>query len=294
MGNPVIAKKENPAQNMTKTATITLLFATTIFIAPGQQKEPTNAAEAAAQKAREAVQLEVKYQTWVKTLRPAQQTWEKVLQAELGNFYLPIHKREKVAGKSNAWDFVKDDPALPRILLIGDSVSRAYTQTVRKKLTGKANVHRAPANCGPTATGLKKIEIWLGDAKWDIIHFNFGIHDRATPIDDYTDRLEQLIARFKRTGAALIWASTTPIPDLPEKKFSAASIVERNAAAAEVMEKHEIAINDLFSAITPQLAVLQNPNDVHFTGPGNEFLGQEVARFLASKLKTHDAPGKIP
>ena len=279
---------------MTKIATITLLFATSIFIAPGQQKEPTNATEAAAQKARVAAQLEVKYQAWFKTLTPAQQTWEKVLQAELGNFYLPIHKREKIAGKSNAWDFVKDDPALPRILLIGDSVSRAYTQTVRRELAGKAKVHRAPANCGPTATGLEKIEIWLGDGKWDIIHFNFGIHDRTTPIEDYTDRLEQLINRFKRTGAALIWASTTPIPDLPEKRFSAGSIVERNAAAAEVMDKHHIAIDDLFSAITPQLGELQNPRDVHFTGPGNEFLGQVVSRFLASRLKTHPAPDKIP
>ena len=43
---------------------------------------------------------------------------------------------------------VKDDPQLPRILIIGESISRAYTARVRKRLLGKANVHRAPANCG--------------------------------------------------------------------------------------------------------------------------------------------------
>src|SRR5690606_40932947 len=64
-------------------------------------------------------------------------------------------------GRSNAWDYVEDDPALPRVLLIGDSVSRGYTQAVRKALQGKVNVHRAPANCGPTATGLKKMDVWL-------------------------------------------------------------------------------------------------------------------------------------
>ncbi|MEQ8790628.1 MAG: SGNH/GDSL hydrolase family protein [Pirellulaceae bacterium] len=246
--------------------------------------EPTNAAEAAAQQARQEAELEAKYQVWVKTLSPPRQAWERVLQAELGGFYLPIHKREKVAGRANAWDFVEDDPALPRVLLIGDSVSRAYTQTVRKQLAGKANVHRAPANCGPTATGVKKIDVWLGDGKWDLIHFNFGIHDRATPIGDYTQRLEQLIQRMQQTGATLVWASTTPIPDLPEKKYTADSIVERNAAAAEVMEKHDIAIDDLFAAVTPRLAELQNANDVHFNGPGNEFLGQQVARFLEPRL----------
>ena len=146
------------------------------------QPEPTNVKEAAAIKAREKAELDKKYQAWVAKLSPAQQAWERTLQAELGDFYLPIHKREKVAGKSNAWDFVEDDPSLPRVLLIGDSVSRAYTRTVRKELRGIANVHRAPANCGPTSTGLKKIDVWLGDGKWDVIHFNFGIHDRATPI----------------------------------------------------------------------------------------------------------------
>jgi hypothetical protein len=34
--------------------------------------------------------------------------------------------------------------------------------------------------------------------------------------------------------------------------------------ATEVMLKHGIAINDLYAAISPRLAELQNPNDVHF------------------------------
>ena len=110
--------------------------------------------------------------------------------------------------------------------------------------------HRAPANCGPTASGLKNLEVWLGDGHWDVIHFNFGIHDRNTPIADYTQRLEQLIERMKRTGAKVIWASTTPIPDDPPKKQTAASIVERNKAAAELMTKHGVANDDLFFAIT--------------------------------------------
>jgi len=40
-----------------------------------------------------------------------------------------------------------------------------------------------------TFVPLKNIEVWLGDGKWDVIHFNFGIHDRATPLPDYTQRL---------------------------------------------------------------------------------------------------------
>jgi lysophospholipase L1-like esterase len=253
------------------------------------QAEPTNAEEAARKKKVAEAAVAARYEAIVATLSAEEQAWEKVLQQHLGSFYLPHHQADKVAGRSNAWDFVKDDPALPRVLLIGDSVSRGYTAAVRKALDGKANVHRAPANCGPTASGIKNIDAWLtdhpGGEKWDVIHFNFGIHDRGTPVADYTARLEQLVRRMKQTGAKLVWASTTPIPDNPEQKQTAASIVERNAAAAELMQKQGVAIDDLFGFITPRLAEMQRPKDVHFKDEGYDMLGQKVAESVADALK---------
>jgi lysophospholipase L1-like esterase len=138
---------------------------------------------------------------------------------------------------------------------------------------------------------LKKIDVWLGDGKWDVIHFNFGIHDRATPLADYSTRLEQLVKRMQQTGAKLVCASTTPIPDVADK-YSAESIVQRNAAAADLMHKHGVVIDDLFTAITPRLAELQIPNGVHFFGPGNDFLGEQVAAFLKSMIPIVPKPGK--
>lgn len=176
--------------------------------------EPRNAAEVAAKKQAEETGINEKYQALVATLSPEEQAWERALQEHLGTFYLPIHKREKVTGRSNAWDFVRDDPALPRVLLIGDSVSRGYTQAVRKALAGRANVHRAPANCGPTASGIKNIDAWLasapGGGKWDVIHFNFGIHDRNTPVADYVARLGQLVERSWTGDARLNHPANPP------------------------------------------------------------------------------------
>ena len=268
---------------------LALLSLTLVLVAAEPPKgEPTNAAEAAAQLAAKKVAqekfIDERYQGLVAKLSPAEQAWEAVLQKQLGSFYLPLHKRDKIAGKSNAWVFVKDDPKLPRVLLIGDSVSRGYTQPTRKALAGKANVHRAPANCGPTASGLKNLEVWLGEGKWDVIHFNFGIHDRATPAADYVKRLEAIVAQLQQTGAKLIWTSTTPIPDNPAQKQTAQSIVEKNALAAEVMKKHGIATDDLFAAMTPRLAEFQPPLDVHFTGAGYDFLGAKVGESVLSVL----------
>ncbi len=266
------------------------LFSLFLALAPAlSAAEPTNATEAAAKKAAEDRRIDGLYREKVATLSPARQTWEKILQENLGTgFYLPIHQRDFVKGTSTAWDFVTDDPKLPRVLLIGDSVSRGYTLAVRAALAGQANVHRAPENCGPTANGLKKLDTWLasaGPGKWDVIHFNFGIHDRATPLADYIARLTKILTRLQSTGAKLIWASTTPIPDDPAKKQTASSIVERNTAATALMAQHAVAIDDLFTAITPQLATLQNPRDVHFTVAGYDFLGRQVAASIATQLK---------
>ncbi|HWL08376.1 MAG TPA: SGNH/GDSL hydrolase family protein [Planctomicrobium sp.] len=247
--------------------------------------EPTNAQEAAEKKARENAEVAEKFAVWKETLSPTQQKWETVLEQNLGSFYLPLYQRDKIAGRVTAWDYVEETPGLPRVLLIGDSVSRGYTLSARKSLSGVANVLRAPENCGPTAMGLKKLDIWLGDGKWDVIHFNFGIHDRRTPIADYEARLEELIARMKGTGATLVWATTTPIPsDWKEGPEVSQMMLERDAVAVKVMVKHGIKVNDLYSLILPQLKETQNPQDVHFNGQGYELLGQQVAETIRNVL----------
>ncbi len=247
--------------------------------------EPTNAKEALDKKAAQAKDIDENYATLVAKLPQEEQAWERVLQENLGGFYLPLYKAGRVKGSAQAWDYVKDVPGLPRVLLIGDSVSRGYTLAARKALAGKANVHRAPENCGPTANGLKKIEIWLGEGTWDIIHFNFGIHDRATPAADYQNRLETLITRMKKTGAKLIWASTTPVPpDTKDGPKAAEQIVEKNRIAAEVMTRNGVVIDDLCTFITPHLAKVQNPKDVHFSGEGYDLLGKQVASVIEQAL----------
>ncbi|MEO6789312.1 MAG: SGNH/GDSL hydrolase family protein [Chthoniobacteraceae bacterium] len=195
--------------------------------------------------------------------------------------------------KSNALAPIEDQPGLPRVLLIGDSISIGYTLPVRELLKGRANVHRIPANGGPTKNGTANIEKWLGTGKWDVIHFNWGIHDlkfmpdgkRQVEPEDYEKNLRTLVTRLKATGAKLIWATTTPIPNgdlLPSRRFG--QVAEYNAIAKKVMEENGVAIDDLNAAITPHLAEMQNPKDVHYKPEGYALLAKRVAASIEAAL----------
>ncbi len=191
---------------------------------------------------------------------------------------------------------VEDVPGLPRVLIIGDSISMGYTTPTRTLLKGKANVHRPPTNCGATSVGLAGLTQWLGGKKWDVIHFNFGLHDaklppegnRHSPPEVYEKNLRELVKRLKATGAKLIWASTTPVPNggiiSPTRRFG--SVDDYNRIAKKVMDENGVAIDDLNAAITPRLKELQLPNDVHYNGAGSALLAKHVAASIQAVLSS--------
>jgi acyl-CoA thioesterase-1 len=189
---------------------------------------------------------------------------------------------------------VTDDPKLPRVLIIGDSISIGYTPALRDLLKGKANVHRIPTNGGPTSNGIKNVEAWLGKEKWDVIHFNFGLHDLKVMPDgkhqvereQYEQNLAALVDRFNKTGAKVIWATTTPVPEgtlNPPRRFG--DVAEYNAVAAKVMAEKRVAIDDLSAAVAPNIKTLQKPHDVHYTAEGYKVLAVEVAKSIEAALR---------
>ncbi len=188
---------------------------------------------------------------------------------------------------------IQDVAGLPRVLIIGDSISMGYTLPTRKLLEGKANVHRIPQNGGPTKNGIANIEKWLGTGKWDVIHFNWGIHDlkfmpdgkRQVEAADYEKNLRNLVARMKQTGATLIWASTTPIPEgelNPSRRFGI--VKEYNDIAARVMAENDVITDDLNAHMTPEFDRLHNPKDLHYGKEGYDFLSKKVAEEIARAL----------
>lgn len=218
-------------------------------------------------------------------------------------------KKTAKAKKPNpAMAKVEDVEGLPRVLLIGDSISIGYTVGVRENLKGKANVHRPLANCGPTTSGVAKIDEWLktgGEGKkWEVIHFNWGLHDlkymgpnkenladpkaetshQQVPPAEYEKNLTALVEKLKATGAKLIWRNTTPVPPGAGGRVVGDS-VKYNEVAAKVMKANDIPTHDLYTVSKERMEELMLPANVHFKSEGNEVLARMVSDRILEELK---------
>ena len=193
----------------------------------------------------------------------------------------------------------------PRVLIIGDSISIGYTPFVQEMMKEEAIVIHNPGNAQHTGTGLKKIEEWLGNEEWDLIHFNWGLWDLAyrhpdasaygkrdkingtvtfTP-EQYARNLDSLVTTLKKTGASLLFATTSYVPEGEVGRVQGDD-KRYNTAAKRVMKKHGVQINNLYrlsKKIHPRYRT--KPGDVHYKPEGYEQLGQQVASKIRKALK---------
>ena len=206
----------------------------------------------------------------------------------------------------------QDDPNLGRYLFIGDSISGNYDKALRTALMGKLNIYHPPTNCGPVRKGAENIVQWLGAYEqpglgWDVISFNFGQWDSSNTRARYQEDLEKVISELNKTGAKLIFVTTTPIPggyprpgELgPDNKATGRvqKTMERfiNPWALEVMSRHpEIEICDQHALISNEkfYSTWLKKAGFHKKGENNPYgdlhigglLGEPVGRQLARKV----------
>lgn len=192
----------------------------------------------------------------------------------------------------------------PRILIIGDSISIGYFPFVKQALSTEADVYHNKGNAQFSANGLQKINSWLGDGHWDIIQFNWGLWDiayrnpavnnqghrdkvngklTATP-EQYRQNLEALVAILKKTGAKLIFVTTTVVPDKEVGRF-VNDVEKYNAIAKKVMEKNGIQVNDLYPLSVPTHKQFGLGDDnVHYTEKGYQILSQQIIKGLKQRM----------
>ena len=212
------------------------------------------------------------------------------------------------------------DPSKPNVLLIGDSISMSppytpggYGHALAALLTarGIAVQHAGGAfsggQCGDTRLGLACTnatgESWLDfEGTFDLVHYNFGLHDCAdypalphVPLPLYGANLVAIHARLAARAKRVMWTSTTPAPNVPQDfNRTYANVVaynaEARAALAAAVAPAALLENDLWSAFIKSCGALykscklQLPNNVHLTPAGIDFAAAAAAKDILAAL----------
>ncbi|MHC4186526.1 MAG: hypothetical protein ACYSR4_11470 [Planctomycetota bacterium] len=150
--------------------------------------------------------------------------------------------------------------------------------------------HPIIINSASSDGGRQQFENWLGKKPWGVIHFNSGLHDlkyvdneghktsvakgrQNIPVEQYEKNLEAWVVRLKETGAKLIFATTTPVPE------GARGRVKGDAA------KYNASAVRLYALAIERQEEIQRPRNVHFKEPeGYEVLARQVASYIEEAL----------
>jgi hypothetical protein len=187
-----------------------------------------------------------------------------------------------------------NDPDLPNLLVLGDSIVGQYSTFLRSAMLHKANVRTGATafDDQPDWAEIVRLQVTEPEQElgrlFDLIQFNWGQHalkwmqgkeysrepkegyTRCIPLERYGAELEKLVMELKKTGRPLVWATTTPANNESNPDDAEAY----NTVALQVMHKHQIPVNDLYRFVRNSQLPMQG---CHFPREASERLGNQVA-----------------
>lgn len=178
---------------------------------------------------------------------------------------------------------------MKKVLLIGDSIRIGYQNYVKELLRDKAEVVFPEENGRFSKYTLWAMNLWINElGNPDIIHFNTGLWDlhheypmieALSTCEEYIENLRRIINELQRTGAQIIFATTTPI-SVDGIGRSNSEIDKYNKEAFELMKSFNIEVNDLNSLIKLDLINNICEDKLHLTDEGYKICAKRVAKVI--------------
>ena len=191
---------------------------------------------------------------------------------------------------SNVWIPSANKSDLPRVLLIGNSITQGYYPVVETNLKGKAYVARYTSSRGIIDPVLfNDIKNLITHHKFDVIHFNNGLHGIQYDSAQYEKGLKKLVRLLEKNGqgAKLIGATSTRV--LPgysgwkSDELNLKMVLTRNEIMLRICHEKGIGVDDLFE-VTVDHPEMYSKDKIHYNEIGYQALGQQVTSSLQNKL----------
>jgi len=196
------------------------------------------------------------------------------------------------------WWKNEPDNTKPRILFIGNSISRGYYPMVSENLSEKYNCDRFSSSRSIADPALiKETKIALGKYKHSVIHFNNGLHGwhlNAVEYEAGMRKYVKFLISHKAKDCKLIYSLTTPVPSAKEgEKLDPVKnevVLERNRIARKIMEENNIPVIDLYSLMEKDIEqFIASKGDVHYNKKGYERIATRITERIANLLNENTA-----
>lgn len=196
---------------------------------------------------------------------------------------------------SDIWVTNANKGDLPRVLLVGDSITRGYFGEVEKRLAGKAYCARlTTSKCVSDPSFVDEVQLLLKHYRFAVVHFNNGLHGFGYTEEQYRDGLVKTVDAIRKQTekTSLIWATTTPVRERSDlKKFGERTerVKVRNQLAAGIMKERGIPTNDLFGLVEEH-PDWYSSDGTHFNAKGKEAQAKRVAEAVRKYLSAAPSP----
>jgi dienelactone hydrolase/lysophospholipase L1-like esterase len=202
---------------------------------------------------------------------------------------------------------MSEQPEIPTVVLVGDSIRMGYAPHVTKRLAGAARVVSAAENGEDSRNVLAHLAEWVVEQQPLVVHLNCGLHDlkrtpgtgkRQVEPTQYVANLRAIVARVREeTKATLIFATTTPVHDERHARRGAgfdrleADVREYNTLARTVMTELGVPIHDLHRRVHDAGAEQWLGSDgVHYTPEAEQHLAEAVTDCVRRQISIRRAP----
>lgn len=178
------------------------------------------------------------------------------------------------------WDHANDSN-LPRMLIVGDSISCGYRRIVAQKLLEQIHVDGiGTSKAVDNEHYFALISYVLRQQPYgEIIQFNNGLHGWHLDIEQYRFYYAKTVDYIMQEyGRKVILATTTPVRDKNDlSQFAARNdiVLARNQAMHEIAEERGLIVNDLYSAVAEKPQLWQ-ADGVHLKEEGYQLLAQQT------------------
>lgn len=207
----------------------------------------------------------------------------------------PVEKDPRVQSQGKTWGLYQaaiNDPKMPRVLLVGDSILNCYRGFVIKALDGKAAVDVwLNPYCQSEKYNQQLAEI-LDKGPYDIVHINVGLHGfqegriKEGTFEPLTQKFIEIL-RQKNPKVVIIWANTTPVTrkDKPGELDPVinSTILQHNQMAAKVMMNMNVPTNDFYGLLIDHLDLAKG-DQFHWKAPAYKILGDAASAAILPQL----------